>query len=151
LTEKALSPRRGQLRPRKLALKPPAPTAYARFKAGWPALRRSLLLLMQHTRNVAVHLRGRAALAGAIAVEGAERRARLGVARASAARLRRRGGWGGAMAALLTAGVERVAAATRFSSSASWAASASENPSENNRCPHGGRLGMEREFRQWPS
>jgi hypothetical protein len=67
------------------------------------------LLLMQHTRNVAVHLRGRAALAGAIAAEGAERRARLGVARASTARLRRRGGWGGAMAALLTAGVERVA------------------------------------------
>ena len=47
--------------------------AYRRFVAGWPALRRSLLLQMQHTRHVAVHLRGRAALAGGLAATGGER------------------------------------------------------------------------------
>jgi eukaryotic-like serine/threonine-protein kinase len=79
--------------------------AHRRFVEGWPALRRSMLLQMQHTRNVAVHLRGRAALAGALAVGGAERAARLRLARSCAARLRRGAGWGGSMAALLHAGI----------------------------------------------
>jgi serine/threonine protein kinase/tetratricopeptide (TPR) repeat protein len=82
--------------------------AHRRFVAGWRALQRSFLLQMQHTRNVAVHLRGRAALAGALAATGTERTARLQLARASAAQLRRGTGWGGAMGALLHAGVEQA-------------------------------------------
>jgi serine/threonine protein kinase len=92
--------------------------AYRRFVAGWPALRRSLLLQMQHTRNVAVHLRGRAALAGGIAAGGAERTARLRLARACANRLRHGSGWGGAMAALLFAGIEQ--AEGRAAEGAAW-------------------------------
>jgi len=82
--------------------------AYQRFVAGWPALRRSLLLQMQHTRIVAVHLRGRAALAGGLVATGSERIARLRLARECADRLRRGTGWGRAMAALLYAGIERA-------------------------------------------
>ena len=76
--------------------------AYQRFVAGWPALRRSLLLQMQHTRIVAVHLRGRAALAGGLRHGEPRRDARS--ARARADRLRKGTGWGGAMAALLLCG-----------------------------------------------
>jgi eukaryotic-like serine/threonine-protein kinase len=79
--------------------------AHRRFADGWAPLRRSMLLQMQHTRNVAVHLRGRAALAGGLAASGAERTARLRLARSCAAQLRRGGGWGGSMAALLHAGI----------------------------------------------
>jgi eukaryotic-like serine/threonine-protein kinase len=82
--------------------------AYTRFRAGWPALRRSLLLRLQHTRTVAIHLRGRTALAGALVAAGAERAERLRLARQCALRLRREGGWASAMAALLYAGVERL-------------------------------------------
>jgi hypothetical protein len=92
--------------------------AYLRFVAGWPALRRSLLLQMQHTRHVAVHLRGRAALAGGLAAAGAERTARLRLARACADRLRRGAGWGSAMAALLYAGIEQ--AEGRATEGAAW-------------------------------
>jgi tetratricopeptide (TPR) repeat protein len=79
--------------------------AHRRFADGWAPLRRSMLLQMQHTRNVAVHLRGRAALAGALAVAGSERTARLRLARSCATQLRRGGGWGSSMAALLHAGI----------------------------------------------
>ncbi len=82
--------------------------AYQRFVAGWPALRRSLLLQMQHTRIVAVHLRGRAALAGGLAARGSERTERIRLARQCADRLRRGTGWGGAMAALLYAGIAQA-------------------------------------------
>jgi hypothetical protein len=82
--------------------------AYQRFVAGWPALRRSLLLQMQHTRIVAVHLRGRAALAGGLCATGNERATRLRLARECANRLRRGTGWGSAMAALLYAGIEKA-------------------------------------------
>jgi hypothetical protein len=82
--------------------------AYQRFVAGWPALRRSLLLQMQHTRIVAVHLRGRAALAGGLSATGNERTARLRLARECANRLRRGTGWGRAMASLLYAGIEQA-------------------------------------------
>jgi serine/threonine protein kinase/tetratricopeptide (TPR) repeat protein len=82
--------------------------AHQRCLAAWPALRRSLLLQMQHTRIVAVHLRGRAALAGGLLADGTEREARLALARRCAAELRRGTGWGKAMAALLYAGVAQV-------------------------------------------
>jgi hypothetical protein len=83
--------------------------AHQRLSAGWPALRRSMLLRVHHTGTVAVHLRGRAALAGAVASDGATRTERLELARRCATRLRRRTGWGAAMGALLMAGVEHVA------------------------------------------
>jgi tetratricopeptide (TPR) repeat protein len=92
--------------------------AHRRFADGWAPLRRSMLLQMQHTRNVAVHLRGRAALAGALAVAGSERTARLRLARACARRLGRAGGWGGSMAALLQAGVAHAEGKT--GESATW-------------------------------
>ena len=82
--------------------------AYTRFRAGWPALRKSLLLRLQHTRTVAIHLRGRTALAGALVAAGGERIDRLRLARRCALQLRREGGWASAMAALLYAGVERL-------------------------------------------
>ncbi|HSS39794.1 MAG TPA: hypothetical protein VLT58_13590, partial [Polyangia bacterium] len=96
--------------------------AFERLMRGWPALRRSMLLQMHHTRTVAVHLRGRAALAGAIAASGEPRRERLDVARRAAARLRRARGWGAAMGALLMAGVEHVAG--RTAEAGAWAARA---------------------------
>jgi hypothetical protein len=84
--------------------------AHARVSAGWPDLRRSNLLRMQHTRIVATHLRGRAALAAALDAAGPERAARLELARRCARRLARDGrGWGNAFAALLQAGIARVA------------------------------------------
>jgi hypothetical protein len=73
---------------------------------------------MQHTRIVAVHLRGRAALAGGLCATGSERTARLHLARACANRLRRGTGWGGAMAALLYAGIEQ--AEGHSSEAATW-------------------------------
>jgi hypothetical protein len=92
--------------------------AHRRFADGWAPLRRSMLLQMQHTRNVAVHLRGRAALAGALAVAGSERTARLRLARACATRLGRAGGWGGSMGTLLQAGVAHAEGKT--GESATW-------------------------------
>ncbi|MES1206426.1 MAG: AAA family ATPase [Pseudomonadota bacterium] len=83
--------------------------AFQRLMTGWPALRRSMLLQMHHTRTVAIHLRGRAAVAGAMAATGQPRSERLDVARRAALRLRRGAGWGAAMGALLLAGVEHVA------------------------------------------
>jgi hypothetical protein len=73
---------------------------------------------MHHTRNVAVHLRGRAALAGALAVTGSERTARLRLARSCATQLGRGGGWGGSMAALLHAGIAH--AEGNATESATW-------------------------------
>jgi eukaryotic-like serine/threonine-protein kinase len=86
--------------------------AYTRFRTGWPALRKSLLLRLRHTRIVAIHLRGRTALAGAIVAAGTERLARLRLARRCAVELRRWGGWASAMAALLFAGIEQIEART---------------------------------------
>ena len=81
--------------------------AHARVTEGWRALRRSNLLRMQHTRIVATHLRGRAALAGALALRGAARVPLLDLCRRCAARIERDGsGWGSALAALLHAGIE---------------------------------------------
>jgi hypothetical protein len=83
--------------------------AHRRLSAGWPALRRSMLLQVQHTQTVAVHLRGRAALAGAGGgTSGAAKAERLALARRCALRLRRGTGWGAAMGALLLAGVEHL-------------------------------------------
>jgi hypothetical protein len=88
--------------------------AHARVAEGWRDLRRSNLLRMQHTRIVATHLRGRAALAAAIAATDSEREALLDLARRCAARVGRDGrGWGGALGALLQAGIERVAGRAR--------------------------------------
>ena len=85
------------------------PAAHARVTAGWPALRKSNLLRMQHTRVVATHLRARAALAAAAATEGSGRAPLLALARRSAARLEReRTGWASAFAGLLHAGVDRL-------------------------------------------
>jgi serine/threonine protein kinase/tetratricopeptide (TPR) repeat protein len=92
--------------------------AHRRFAEGWAPLRRSMLLQMHHTRNVAVHLRGRAALAGALGATGSERCARLKLARACAAQLGRAGGWGGAMAAPLHAGIAH--AEGNAAESATW-------------------------------
>ncbi len=93
--------------------------AFQRLTTGWPALRRSMLLQMHHTRTVAVHLRGRAALAGAAAATGAAREERLALALDCAKRLRRGSGWGVAMGALLMAGIERVSG--RRAEAADWA------------------------------
>ncbi|HXJ18801.1 MAG TPA: protein kinase [Polyangia bacterium] len=82
--------------------------AHQRLSAGWPALRRSMLLRVHHTGTVAVHLRGRAALAGAVASQGTARAERLALARRCATRLRRGTGWGAAMGALLMAGAEHA-------------------------------------------
>jgi hypothetical protein len=85
------------------------PAAHARVTAGWPQLKRSNLLRMSHTRLVAVHLRGRAALAAAAATEGAARAPLVEIARGAASRLERDGrGWGGVLAALLHGGIERL-------------------------------------------
>jgi hypothetical protein len=93
--------------------------AHSRFQVGWPALRRSLLLRLQHTRHVAIHLRGRAALAGAISAAGSERAVRLRLARRCADELRRGGaGWAGALAALLYAGIEQTEG--RDAEAAAW-------------------------------
>jgi len=78
-----------------------------------------MLLQMHHTRNVAVHLRGRAALAGALIATGSERKERLGLARACAVNLGRGGGWGGSMGALLHAGIAH-AEGDNTTESATW-------------------------------
>jgi hypothetical protein len=87
------------------------PAAHARVTAGWPALRRSNLLRMQHTRIVATHLRARAALAAAAAADAhtGRRASLLALARSASARLEReRNGWATAFSALLNAGVDRL-------------------------------------------
>jgi hypothetical protein len=76
--------------------------AHALMEAGWPVLRRSRLLMIEHTRLVALHLRARAALAGA----GAGSAAAVDVAREAGRRLARaRGEWSRVFAALVEAGV----------------------------------------------
>jgi hypothetical protein len=88
--------------------------AHALMEAGWPVLRRSHLLLLEHTRLVAMHLRARAALAAA--AEGSDAPARLALARKLGAGLRRsRSGWSRVFAALVEGG---VAAATGARASA---------------------------------
>jgi eukaryotic-like serine/threonine-protein kinase len=81
--------------------------ALARVERVWPALRRSHLLQLKHTRLVALHLRGRAALAAAAAAApGSAARAQgLRLARGCARRLGHKSeGWGSLLAALLQAG-----------------------------------------------
>jgi hypothetical protein len=83
--------------------------AHARVEEAWLALRRSRLLMIQHTRVVALHLRGRAALAGAAAAGGGDSSvgaARLRLARRCARLFAREGrGWGPALARLIQAGL----------------------------------------------
>jgi hypothetical protein len=76
--------------------------AHALMEAGWPVLRRSHLLMIEHTRLVALHLRARAALAAAAAGAASE----LAVAREAGRRLSRsRSGWSRVFAALVEGGV----------------------------------------------
>jgi hypothetical protein len=97
--------------------------AHALMEAGWPGLRRSRLLMIEHTRLVALHLRARAALAATAAGSGAG----LDVARAAGGRLSRaRSGWGRMFAALVEGGAaarggERERAAASFGRAASAA------------------------------
>jgi serine/threonine protein kinase len=86
-----------------------AAQAYERVQRTWKPLERSLLLMIQLTRVEAVHLRGRAALALAVAKTGSERARLLAEAAAQARRLRReRLAWATPLAALLDGGVARA-------------------------------------------
>ena len=82
-------------------------TAHALMEEAWPLLRRSHLLLLEHTRLVALHLRARAALAAAA---GPRAPASLALARACLQKLARaRSGWGRIFAALVDGGVASLA------------------------------------------
>jgi hypothetical protein len=75
--------------------------AHALMEAGWAGLRRSRLLMIEHTRLVALHLRARAALAAAGAGAGDG----LALAREAGRRLAgARSGWSGVFAALVEGG-----------------------------------------------
>jgi hypothetical protein len=85
------------------------PAAEARLAAAWPALERSLLLRVQFIHVEALHLRARAALVTARALDGQARRARLAAARRDARRLERvRLDWSGALARAIAASVAAV-------------------------------------------
>ncbi|HVR04249.1 MAG TPA: ATP-binding protein, partial [Polyangia bacterium] len=77
--------------------------AHALVEGAWPLLRRSHLLMIEHTRLVAVHLRARAALAAAANGEGAPlAAARLKLARRCGEHLARsRGAWSRVFAGLV--------------------------------------------------
>jgi hypothetical protein len=80
--------------------------AHALMEAGWAGLRRSRLLMIEHTRLVALHLRARAALAAAAG--GAP--GGLEVTKTAGSRLARaRGGWGRVFAALVEGGAAGLA------------------------------------------
>jgi hypothetical protein len=85
--------------------------AHALMEEAWPLLRRSHLLLLEHTRIVAVHLRARAALAAAASHgESGASPARLALARRGAKRLARaRAGWSGVFAGLVEGGAASLA------------------------------------------
>ncbi len=84
-------------------------TCYQRVKETWPALQRSLLLMIQLSRIEAIHLRGRAALAYACEVPAEERPRLVKEARADARRLHKeRIGWAQPFAELLLAGAASV-------------------------------------------
>ncbi|HEV3030868.1 MAG TPA: AAA family ATPase [Polyangia bacterium] len=80
--------------------------AHGLVESAWPLLRRSHLLMIEHTRFVAVHLRARAALAAAAHGEGAPvAAARLRLARRCGEHLARsRGGWSRVFAGLVEGG-----------------------------------------------
>lgn len=79
--------------------------AWRRVEAGWPALRRALLLNIPMVRVEAYDLRARAALLAAAASEGAERKRFLAQARAATRKLRRGpGALGPMLVALNSAG-----------------------------------------------
>ena len=87
-----------------------AEEAHACIERAWPALAKSHLLRMQHTRIVALHLRARAALAAALPAGDTERARRLALARRCAERIGQQGrGWGPALAALIHAGALNAA------------------------------------------
>jgi hypothetical protein len=114
--------------------------AHARMEEGWPVLRRSHLLMLEHTRLVATHLRARAALAAAAAEPTAPAAAaRVAFARKLGTRLAlARGGWSRVFAALVagdaahlagdrapaTAAFRRAATAAREEGVAVYAAAA---------------------------
>jgi tetratricopeptide (TPR) repeat protein len=78
--------------------------AHALMEQAWPLLRRSHLLLLEHTRLVALHLRARAALAVASA-GGPGAAEALALARRSSKRLARaRSGWSRASGSLVDGG-----------------------------------------------
>jgi eukaryotic-like serine/threonine-protein kinase len=86
-----------------------AAAAWARVERTWPALGRSLLLMIQLTRIEAWHLRGRAALALALVATGDERRRALHEAARAARRLvRERADWSRPLGLLVEAGVRRL-------------------------------------------
>ena len=81
--------------------------AHALMEEGWPVLRRSRLLMIEHTRLVALHLRARAALAAASGAAAADR---LAFARQASKRLARaRSGWSRVFAALVEGGAAGLA------------------------------------------
>jgi hypothetical protein len=83
--------------------------AWRRITESWPALTRSLLLRVQFIRCLLLHLRGRSAIAAAMAAEPRGRRRLLAQARADARSLEReRVGYADGMASLLRAGVASV-------------------------------------------
>jgi hypothetical protein len=84
--------------------------AWERMEKTWPALARSGLLRLQHTRVVASHLRARTAVAAAIvAPDAGARQQLLSAARSCARRIEReRGGWALTLAAASHAGAERA-------------------------------------------
>ena len=90
--------------------------AHALMEAAWPLLRRSQLLLIEHTRLVAVHMRARAALAAAAEGGGAATRELLALARRCGKQLTRaRSGWSRVFAALVEGGAAGERAATAAS------------------------------------
>ena len=81
--------------------------AWDRIAAQWPALAGSLLLRFQITRNEALHLRARCALALAVQARGSERLGYLARVERDARRIARsRMPWSDPLADLLTAAVE---------------------------------------------
>jgi eukaryotic-like serine/threonine-protein kinase len=83
-------------------------SAHALMEEAWPLLRRSHLLLLEHTRIVAVHLRARAALAAAVGGAPSAASAQRARARGLGQRLAR-GRWSRVFAALVEGGVASAA------------------------------------------
>jgi tetratricopeptide (TPR) repeat protein len=99
--------------------------ARALMEQAWPLLRRSQLLLLEHTRIVALHLRARAALAVA-AAGGPGAAEALGFARRSGKQLARaRSSWSRTFASLVEGGAARLSG-DASGAAASWRRAAVE-------------------------